>query len=53
MAEAKAEVERAADVETLTDVLRELVEAVREQDDVLDPSSRLVQALRDAESWIK
>lgn len=33
-------------------VLRALAQAVREQDDAIDPSSKLMQALRDAESWI-
>lgn len=45
--------QRAADVETLTDILAALVAAVRDQDDVLDPASDLVRALRDAESWLR
>jgi hypothetical protein len=36
----------------LCDVLRELVEAVDEQQDGLDPTVRLVQAMRDAKTWV-
>ena len=36
----------------LCEVLRELVEAVDEQQDGLDPTVRLVQAMRDAKSWV-
>ncbi len=44
---------RAADVETLKDILRALVKSVRSQEDVLDPTDDLIQAVRDAESWLK
>lgn len=44
---------RAADVETLKDILRALVESVRSQEDALDPTHDLIQAVRDAESWLK
>lgn len=37
---------------TLTDILRALVDAVRAQDDVLDPTGDLIRAVKDAESWI-
>ena len=36
----------------LCEVLRELVDAVDEQQDGLDPTVRLVQAVRDAKSWV-
>ena len=41
-----------ARIAELEAVLRALAQAVREQDDAIDPSSKLMQALRDAESWI-
>lgn len=40
------------ELRTVLNVLRELVAAIEEQDDVLDPTSRLVKALRDAKSWL-
>ncbi len=49
--------EKLADANTriaeLESIIRELVAAVDEQQAELDPSNRLVFALRDAKSWIQ
>ena len=40
------------EMDTVYVVLRELADAVDEQKDGLDPTARLVQAMRDARSWV-